>query len=419
MVLIKRPTCATIRKVQNAMEPIMKRRDFLSTAAIGIGAAAIPLTGAHAQGPQVWPDIDTIYLDPRIGNDNAAGTKQAPLRSLAEAARRVNATTVAGPVTIILAGGIYAVSETARFHPEGRAFSKTDRLTIRAEILPDDPQWDQGKMPTLIHTLPLKNIWDNRVDGAGGTVDGLLIEMSHVSILGLRFLGMPVIETPRDKILQRVYGISRLGKDHDDLEVAQCVFAGDEVTDPFHVCVIARGNGVNVHHCIFHGVKITVVYWQPGSTGHAMTHCMVNGAYGSGVWTSSIDDSFNFSNNVVANSNYAWTWQNVKTATGDVTRLPSSSNGGLKEPAKAAADLVSNHYKVTNCLFAGNHKMAGSGTGARLGYIDLDPAFLTMAGTTVTNDHLIVEMDQSKRNYLAPIAGSDAARTGAGLFLKA
>lgn len=396
----------------------MKRRDFISAAAVGIGATAIPFSQAQGQGLQAWPGLTTLYLDPRLGNDDYAGTKLAPLRSLAEAARRVNATSAPGPITIILAEGIYTVTETARFHPEGRAFSKTDRLTIRAEILPDDPLWDTGKMPTFIHTLPLKNVWDNRVDGAGGTVDGLLIEMSHVSIIGLRFLGMPVVETPREKILQRVYGISRLGKDHEDLEIAQCVFAGDAVTDPFHVCVIARGNGVNVHHCIFHGVKITVVYWQPGTTGHAMTHCVVNGAYGSGVWTSSIDDSFVFRNNVLANSNYAWTWQNVKTATGDVTRVPASAAGEAKAPAVAVPDVVSSRYAVIDSYFAANRKMAGSGTGARLGYIDLDPEFLHMTGTTVTHDQLMVDMDQTRRTYLAPLAGSAASRTGAGLFLK-
>jgi hypothetical protein len=42
-----------------------------------------------------------------------------------------------------------------------------------------------------------------------------------------------------------------------------------------------------------------------------------------------------------------------------------------------------------------------------------------MAGTTVTEEHLTVEMDQTRRNYLAPLAGSPAAKTGAGIFLKA
>ncbi|MDO6415267.1 hypothetical protein Q4F19_12815 [Sphingomonas sp. BIUV-7] len=394
----------------------MNRRDFMTVASVGVGVATLPALRAEAQGVQTWPNLTTLYLDPESGNDSYSGAKTSPLRSLAEAARRVNMITAPGPVTIILKEGVYAIEETARLHPEGRLFSKTDRLTIRAEILPDDPQWDMGRMPTLIHTLPLKKVWDGRFDGAGGTVDGILVEMSHVSVMGLRFLGLPVVETPRAKLLQRVYGISRFGKNHEDLEIGHCVFAGDIVTSPFHVCIIARGNEVNVHHCIFHGVKITVVYWQPETTGHSMTNCVVNGAYGSGVWTSSIDDRYVFHNNVIANSNYVWTWQNARTATGDVTRVPTGA--GAAPPPAATPEVVTSRYKVASSYFAANRHMAGSGTGARLGYIDLDPAFLQMENTKVTNMPIEFETDQSKRDYLAPVAGSDAAKVGAGLFAR-
>jgi hypothetical protein len=50
---------------------------------------------------------------------------------------------------------VYAVGETATFKPVQRRFTKTERLTIRAEVLPDDSEWHTGRMPTLIHTLPL------------------------------------------------------------------------------------------------------------------------------------------------------------------------------------------------------------------------------------------------------------------------
>lgn len=38
-------------------------------------------------------------------------------------------------------------------------------------------------------------------------------------------------------------------------------------------------------------------------------------------------------------------------------------------------------------------------------------------GTGVIEQAVAVEMDQTKRNYLHPVAGSDTARIGAGLFL--
>jgi hypothetical protein len=43
---------------------------------------------------------------------------------------------------------------------------------------------------------------------------------------------------------------------------------------------------------------------------------------------------------------------------------------------------------------------------------------MDMVGTKVTNQPVVIEMDQAKRNYLHPVAGSDAAKVGAGLFAK-
>jgi hypothetical protein len=39
-------------------------------------------------------------------------------------------------------------------------------------------------------------------------------------------------------------------------------------------------------------------------------------------------------------------------------------------------------------------------------------------GTKVTDQPVVLERDQTKRNYLHPVAGSDAAKVGAGLFMK-
>ena len=96
----------------------------------------------------------TIYLNPVSGRDANPGTKSAPLRTLAAAAARVNAMTEPGATTVILDEGIYAVGETALFKPN-RPYSKAARLTIRAAVFLDDPDWHQGRMPTLIHTMPL------------------------------------------------------------------------------------------------------------------------------------------------------------------------------------------------------------------------------------------------------------------------
>ena len=71
-----------------------------------------------------------------------------------------------------------------------------------------------------------------------------------------------------------------------------------------------------------------------------------------------------------------------------------------------------------NSYFGKNKALAGSGTGASLGYVEIDANFMDLVGTKVTNQPVVMELDQAKRNYLHPVAGTDAARVGAGLFMK-
>jgi hypothetical protein len=356
---------------------------------------------------------DSIYLNPESGADTNSGAKDSPLRTLAEAARRVNLSDGAGSMTIILSEGIYAVGETTLLKPERRSFSKTERLTIRAEVLPDDPDWNTGRMPTLIHTMPLSATWNGRPDPLGGAADGMLIETSHVTIQGLKILGLPVVESPKPGLIRRLYAISRLRRDLEDLEIAQCLFAGDEVTNPNHVAIIAHGNGVNVHHCVFRGLKISVVYWTPGSIGHAMRNCLCDGLYGSAVWTWVIADDFDYRNNLVESCNYVWT---ASTLANTDVRL--DGRGGQSPAPSQSKTHERGRYQVIDSYFANNRSLTGSGTGARLEYQDIDSSFLELVRTKVLDQPVVLEHDQTKRNYLHPIAGSDAAKIGAGLFMQ-
>ena len=288
-------------------------------------------------------------------------------------------------------------------------------MTIRAEVLPDDPEWHTGCMPALIHTMPLKHTWNGRPDPLGGVADGMLIETSHVSVLGLKILGLPVVETPKPGQIRRLYGINRFRRDLEDLEVAQCVFLGDDAIAPHHVGIIANGNGVNVHHCVFRGMKINVVYWTPGSKGHALTHCVCHDLYGSAVWTAGIANDFDYRNNVVEGCNYVWTAQGGGSALADA----GGRGGRPGAPATPATPQEPVHYKVIDSYFAGNRRLTGSGTGARLEYQDIDSSFLELIGTRSSEQRVDTERDQTRRGYLHPVAGSDAAKVGAGLFMRA
>jgi hypothetical protein len=371
----------------------MQRRQILKSA---IGVAGLALVNRRtaevrrtAQAAAAR-NAETIHVHPPRGSDGNAGTREPPVRSVAEAASRVNRSTGDGPVTIVLSEGIHAIGETIFLKPERRAFSKSARLTIRSEVLPDDAEWHTGRMPTLIHTMPLPSTWNGRPDPLGGAADGFMVDTGHVTFRGLKILGYPVVETPRPGIIQRLYGISRLRRGLDDLEIAQCLFIGDDLTNPLHVAIIAHGTGIDVHHCVFRGMKISVVYWTGGSTGHAMRHCVCDGVYGSGVWTAGIAPDFDYRNNVVLNSNHVWT-------------------------AQGAAPVS---YKVIDSFFAfaANRRLAGSGTGARLEYADIDPAFLQLVGTTITEQTVPTERDQTNRHDLHPVSGTAAAKVGAGLF---
>jgi hypothetical protein len=358
-------------------------------------------------------ESETIYVHPAKGRDSNSGAKDAPLKSLAEVARRVNASTGRGAITAILSEGIYAVDETVLLSPARRTFTKDRRLTIRAEVLPDDPEWIIGQMPTLIHTMSLAPTWNGRPDPLGGAANGMLVETSHVSIQGLRILGMPVVESPKPGQIRRLYAISRLRRDLEDLEIAQCLFVGDEMVAPNHVAIIANGNGVNVHHCIFRGQKISVVYWTPGSSGHALRNCLLHDLYGSAVWTAGIANDFEYKNNVVSDCNYVWTAQGGSSALAD-----AAGRGGRQAASSAAQPKEPVHYKVIDSFLARNRRLAGSGTGARLEYQDTDSSFLELIGTKTSDQTVVLERDQTKRNYLHPVAGSQAAKIGAGLFLK-
>jgi hypothetical protein len=391
----------------------MNRRQAVTTVlATGAGAAFLRSGTALARGVPAAPVIvgGTIYLDPANGSDTNTGTKESPLQTLAEAARRVNASDGAGAMTVVLREGVYAVGETTLLKPERRSFSSAERLTVRAEVLPDDPKWDIGRMPTLIHTMPLAPTWNGRPDPLGGAADGMLIETSHVTIQGLRVLGMPVVESPRPGLIRRLYAVSRLREDLEDLEIAQCLFAGDEVIAPNHVGIIARGNGLVVHHCVFRGLKISAVYWSGGSGGHAMRNCLCDGLYGSAVWTTGIADEFDYRNNVVANCNYVWTYQGAASGQADA---------GGQRAASPAEPRGRNRYEVVDSYFANNRRLTGTGTGARLEYQDIDSSFLDLIRTTVSDQPIVFGRDQTKRDYLHPVAGSEAAAVGAGLFTRA
>lgn len=53
-----------------------------------------------------------------------------------------------------------------------------------------------------------------------------------------------------------------------------------------------------------------------------------------------------------------------------------------------------------------------------MNFRDSDPSFLELIQTKTIDQPIVLELDQTKRNYLHAAEGSDASVIGAGLFTK-
>lgn len=340
------------------------------------------------------PEGGNMYLNPETGSDLNDGTKEAPLRSLYEAARRVNAANGKGSITIYLSEGIYGLDATVTFQPVNWHFSKTERLTIRSGILPDDADWNPGKMPVIVSTMPLNFKPYGNEDPFKGASYGIQVETSHVTIQGLRVLGTPVHEKPAEGYVRRNYPIVREGQNLDDLRITQCLFIGDRHAIPNHVALLASGHGVVVDHCVFYNVKDAVVYWFADRPAERceMHHSLVIGNYGAAVWTWSPAEDFKYYNNVVTGANIFWVLnQNEKTS-----------------------------YKLSNSMVLGYSELVNKGGGPHNFGVKADPKKLILGENVIIKKEgrVEIEEDQTKRNYLHLKPGTMGDNLGAGLFTR-
>ena len=325
-----------------------------------------------------------LFVNAASGVDTNPGTRQQPLRSINEAARRINGDTTAKSSELILSPGLYVLSQTALFK-NSKTYTATDRLVIRAELLPDDPAWHPQQMPTLVTAVPLVP------DDAGEFGNGIQIEVNHATVQGLRFTGGLDYSYKSPKQIRRNYPLFRGGKNLDDLLVKQCVFVGDEHAMPLHVGVIANGHGLVLEHDVFYNVRNAVVFWgAEGGTSHrnAMRNCLVYGAGTSGIWTVETDgDDFDFRNNVIANSRIVW----------------MRERDGKRR------------YKALASVFSDNANMAAYGAGAAGSITLTDSSFLSLQEMRLAGRVELV-MNPGERNYLHIRKGSAGSELNAGLF---
>jgi hypothetical protein len=95
---------------------------------------------------------EELYVNAKTGNDKNTGSQSQPLKTLGEAANRINANTEKKAAILILSEGVYALTETVLFN--NNKFSAESRLTIWAEILPNDVNWNPQRMPVITTIIP-------------------------------------------------------------------------------------------------------------------------------------------------------------------------------------------------------------------------------------------------------------------------
>ena len=339
------------------------------------------------------PQDGNIYIHPELGNNENSGSNDSPLKTLNEAAHRVNQANGKGAVNIILSQGIYNLGETATFHPANWHFTRDERLTIRAEILPDDSNWNPGKMPVIVSTMPLNFKPYGNVDPLHGASYGIQIETSHATIQGLRVLGTPVHERPADGYVRRNYPIAREGRDLEDLRITQCLFLGDKHAIPNHVAIIASGQNVVIDHCVFFNVKDAVVFWESDrpSENSEMHHNLIVDSYGAAIWSWSLAEDFKYYNNVVSNSNVFWV-------------LDSEEE---------------NTFTLSNSVLIGYNELVNKGGGPQHFGTPANPEKLKFGEGMIIEKEGKLEIieDQTSRHYLHLKPGSLGSELGAGLFM--
>lgn len=333
-----------------------------------------------------------FYINEITGNDQNSGTKEQPLKTLNKAADLINLANGKGAITVYLTEGIYGLDATATFHPANWHFTKEQRLTIRAEVLPDDAVWDPGKMPVIVSTMPLNFKPNGNNDPLGGTSYGIQIETNHVTIQGLRVLGTPVHERPKNGLVKRNYPIVREGRNLDDLRITQCLFLGDQQAIPNHVAILASGQGVVVDHCVFYQCKDAIVLWNSDEPARncEIHHNLFIDNYGATVWSWSAAEDLKFYNNVATGTNVFWI---------------------LSRDEKAS-------FSLSNSMITGYNELVNKGGGpAGLGE-KADPAKLKLGKDVILKKegNLRIEEDPIKRNYLHIVTGTPGADLKAGLF---
>lgn len=235
-----------------------------------------------------------LYVNCNNGQDTNNGNSDSPVKTI-EGAFSLIENSKHEILNLIVAPGIYFFDKTIIVRAKGN-FTKINRFIIEAQHLPDDPDWKPELMPVFLTTAkPDTNF------GFMYSSIGLKIDMSHVTIRGIKFCGQPSPQIP-------IYPIARENPNYLDLEVTQCMFIADNDASYIQVGVISPGSETTIDHCIFYNCANAAVFWFSNNGlkyRNTFSNNIIYGGSSSGIWTSDADSLFSFHHNIISNCKFA------------------------------------------------------------------------------------------------------------------
>jgi hypothetical protein len=352
--------------------PYLTGRNNFRTLTIAL-LAALSTFGTLSYG-------QTVYVSAAKGNDQAAGTNAAPLKTLDEAVAKANKFSGNAPVKLVLGPGLYIVTHKLMIRTAGNPGKVS--FTIEAATLPDDKAWSPADLPVIV------SVSANNSDYDFPHCEGLLILQDNVTIRGLKFLGNP------NNTVTYYYPIRRQDKTLSGLNVSQCYFIGEPNSSPIQSSFWAGGPGIHVDHCIFHNSKIAFVF-NNNINDFSLTHSIIDGAYNTAIWYgfAGTMPKFTFKDNIITNCYYVMVYP--------------VENG---QPSYTFSDS----YITNNANYLGNYPKAQDRFVAEPN-LHIREVNITKTGTIKLEK---VKDDGITKKNLNPVSGSAGKSTAAGIFSK-
>jgi hypothetical protein len=325
----------------------------------------------------------TIYVNSRTGNDQNSGTIKEPLKTLEAGMQLLNKCAGNDAVTLKLAPGLYPVQTNLTIEPNKNLTSK-NRLTIEADILPDDSTWRHAEMPTIISTSLPEDMGGDRCTYTFN------VNADHVTIRGIKFLGNPSLTTKH-------FPVYRPNDTLTDLIVAQCVFLGDEDALPIQVAVMVNGHNTEIENCVFSNCRWAAIFfhaegWKVPIKNSCMHHCIITDCYGGAIWTSLVGSDFRFYKNIINKCRYFW-----------VKNYSNNAEYTIEDCVVSNVNVYKGEWKENNNIENGSYNFVEKNI-IKDGSIEL----------VKRNDSSYFTID---RNFLHPVKGSLGVELNAGIFM--